>query len=264
METLYSQALLQQQTIHFSNQNVARAVIASPQIDISISAIIDTLAIPLPSTLLLLMGGAQFSSALHKKLLDLFINGIARAAIAADAAIIDGGTEAGIMKLIGLAMAHQGRSSHLLGVAPSQPVTYPGKPVTDAADDTVPLDPNHANFVLVRSAQWGDETEMMYRLAAYLSRHCPSLAVLINGGAIARRETLYNVRQGRSIVVVEGSGRLADTLATHWREGTMPTDDPELCEILDNGNITLFPAVDPPAHFVELAIHLLQKQERAA
>lgn len=263
MDTYSSQSSLQQQTIRFSDLKIAHAVIAPSQGNVNISSIVDALAIPLPHSLILLMGGAQFSLALYKKLMDLFINGIARAAISTDAAIIDGGTQAGIMKLIGLAMAHQDRRSRLLGVAPSQQVTYPGKPANKGLSDNVPLDPNHACFVLVKSAQWGDETRMMYQLADYLSRNCPSLAVLINGGAIARRETLYNVRQRRPIVVIEGSGRLADTVATHWRAGTMPDNDPELTEILQNGRITLFPALDPPIFFVDLVSRLLQEQSNS-
>ena len=260
MDRVYPQPLLQQQTIQFSDHNIAQAVIASSQNNGDISAIIEKLAIPLPRALILLMGGAQFSPVLYKKIMDLFTNGIARAAISMDAAIIDGGTQVGIMKLIGQAMAQQGRTSHLLGVAPSQQVTYPGKPMNNGLSDNIPLDPNHTHFVLVRSAQWGDETEMMYRLADYLSRSCPSLAVLINGGPIARRETLYNVRQHRPIIVIEGSGRLADTVATHWREGTTPDNDPELTEILHTGHITLFQATDPPVYFVHIVARLLQEQ----
>ncbi len=64
----------------------------------------------------------------------------------------------------------------------------------------------------------------MYRLAQTLAAHAPSIAVLINGGEIARREVAWNVQHGREIIALAGSGRLADELARAVRSGLTPAN----------------------------------------
>ena len=41
--------------------------------------------------------------------------------------------------------------------------------------------------------------------------------ILVNGGPISKNEVLYAVRQNLSLIVVEGSGGLADEIATAWK-----------------------------------------------
>lgn len=71
-----------------------------------------------------------------------------------------------------------------------------------------------------------------------LSEGVPSLALLANGGSVAREEVCYNARQGRDVVVIRGSGRLADAIAAAVRGVTEPDDD--LATVVREGRITLF------------------------
>jgi hypothetical protein len=83
----------------------------------------------------------------------------------------------------------------------------------------------------------------MFALAAALSDRAPSLAILANGGAIARAEALANVRQGREIIVIAGSGRLADVIAAAVVGKTEPPDE-DIATIVQSGRVTLFDIAD--------------------
>src|SRR6185295_9926627 len=75
--------------------------------------------------------------------------------------IIDGGTHAGIMALMGDGVAGRGYRTELIGVAPANKVTYPESKSTAET----PLEPNHSHFVLVEGNEWGSETAMLFSLA---------------------------------------------------------------------------------------------------
>ena len=69
----------------------------------------------------------------------------------------------------------------------------------------------------------------MYELFERLAAGRPSVAIVANGGAIALDEVGANVRAGRPIVVIEGSGRAADALASLLRSQT--SSDAEIMEL---------------------------------
>ena len=182
---------IQPQEIVFPNNNVAKLVAASR--GASMASLIESLGISPPKNLILLIGGAdKLDEKLTSRLTQLFSRGIARAAADAEAVIIDGGTQAGVMQIMGQSIADRGRKSSLLGVAPAGKVTYPGGPPV-TGNDSAPLDPNHSHFVLVDGNEWGSETETLFELAAAFN--VPVLAILVNGGAIAKDELLQSVRR---------------------------------------------------------------------
>ncbi len=119
------------------------------------------------------------------------------------------------------------------------------------------LDPNHSHFVLVQTEHWGSETAAMYELARMFSQGRSSIAILINGGAIAIQEALYNVRQKRPIVVIQGSGRAADEIAWLWQEQPATIADSALAEIVQTGDIHLFPATGSAFDLKQLMLQLL-------
>ena len=201
-------------------------------------ALIESLGISPPKKLILLIGGAdKLDEKLTSRLTQLFSRGIARAAADAEALIIDGGTQAGVMQIMGQSIADRGRKSSLLGVAPAGKVTYPGGPSV-ASNDSAPLDPNHSHFVLVDGNEWGSETETLFELAAAFK--VPVLAILVNGGAIAKDELLQSVRRSWPVIVIEGSGRLADEVAA-LKEQPSQIEDPVLAEIVEEGDLRIFP-----------------------
>jgi hypothetical protein len=118
-------------------------------------------------------------------------------------------------------------------------VTYPGRPAAPASsEDSSPLDPNHSHFVLVEGKEWGSETGTLFEIAAVLN--VPVLAILVNGGTVAKDELLQSVRRGWPVIVIEGSGRLADDIAALIKQPP-EIDDPVLAEIIAEGDLRLFP-----------------------
>ena len=184
----------------------------------------------------------------------LFNEGIAQAALESQALVIDGGTQAGVMELMGLAIARQGYKPGLLGIAPNGKVFYPDSaaatttnkdpaisstsssvgrknrldkcypksletatpiPSTNIGRSGIPLDPNHTHFVLVKGQEFGDETLMLFALASQLGSGLASvLCVLVGGGKVAIEEVLHTIEHSWPILVIEGSGGIADRLAS--------------------------------------------------
>ena len=163
-----------------------------------------------------------------------------------DGLVIDGGTQSGVMQLMGEALAHADQPTPHIGVVP---IHAEAGPHGAQAEDI--LEPHHSNFVLVDSDKWGGEVEMMYRLADYLSANIPSIAILINGGDVSLLEVEKNIQQGREIIVIAGSGRLADTIAEaiHHPERSAPE---RIKAIIRNGRLTLFDIMAPPEELAQI------------
>jgi len=136
------------------------------------------------------------------------------------AAIIDGGTDSGVMAINGEIRVKKGFAYPLIGIAAQGTVKWPGRKLTPAEQDTLneyagPLDPNHTHFILTPGNEWGDESSWIAETATQLSGNKPSIAVLINGGNISRdRDVPNNMKAGRPVLVIEGTGRAADEFAT--------------------------------------------------
>jgi len=256
METQPTPQAMNQWEIHFPNGNQAQAIL--PPTGTRTTDLLHALGIQQPNAVILIAGGAfNMDERLSPNLSRLCTYGIAQVASSLQALIIDGGTQAGVMAIMGQAIAEQQERTTLLGIAPAGCVTYPDKSANTPGCEGVALDPNHSHFVLVETEVWGGETETMYALAKTLSVSCPSVAVLINGGSITKSEILHNVRQQRPIIVIEGSGRLADEVVRLWREKPSIIPDPELAEITLQGNIHIFPLTNPAAGLVQLTRRLL-------
>ena len=134
-------------------------------------------------------------------------------------AVGDGGTRAGIMEAAGLARRASGNAFALIGVAPAGEIPPRG---------TTAVDPHHSHVVAVDNPaapaqdSWGSETATMYWVFAKLAEGRPSVAVVANGGGITLTEVEANVRAGRRIILIEGSGRAADALVSLVRKSTSP------------------------------------------
>lgn len=135
-------------------------------------------------------------------------------------AVGDGGTRAGIMEAAGNARRATGRAFPLIGVAPAGEIPPRGR---------TPIDPNHSHLVAVDSPSapatdsWGSETGTMYWLFAKLAEGRPSVTIVANGGGITLQEIEANLRAGRPMILIEGSGRAADALVS-LLNGTAPSD----------------------------------------
>ncbi|OQY27713.1 MAG: hypothetical protein B6244_09935 [Candidatus Cloacimonetes bacterium 4572_55] len=87
----------------------------------------------------------------------------------------------------------------------------------------------------------------------------PVVTVLVNGGEISKREALYSVRQGWPIIILEGSGRLADEIVRLWREKPELIEDPIMAEIVEEGHIYPYPIDGPVEGMERLVVRLLRE-----
>lgn len=238
-------------TFIFPNNKQALAVYTSGQSDGQ--TLMRMLNLPPPRAVLLLHGGASDMEPVIIARVRHLINEIAYVVAEENITVIDGGTRAGVMAMMGEAHAAAGARSPLIGVCPAGLIPLPGEP---AGPGQTPLEPNHTHFVLTPGDRWGDETEMMFVLAAALSSQCPSVAILINGGVVSLQEMLYNVSQRREIIVFENSGRLADVIASA-RKGVITPPDEQIAAIAREGQFTLFDVIYQEP--MELATLIRQK-----
>jgi hypothetical protein len=160
---------------------------------------------------LLLVGGADFASA------DLAIVGGIRAFLltlamhcdATGTAVVDGGTDAGVMRWFADARAAIGGTFPLVGVAPRfafERTTGEGRPITVA--------PGHAVVLAVPGEHFGEEMPWLFAAVDHLGSNRPAPTILVNGGDLAATEARMRLASGQLVVVVAGSGRAADALAT--------------------------------------------------
>jgi hypothetical protein len=223
--------------IVFANNREAKALF--PSAGVTGQEIVEALEITppkpgAPKPVILIIGGADsIDEKVSSRLTQLFGRGIARGAAGLNAVIIDGGTEAGVMKMMGQGVADRGFKSALIGVAPLGLVNYPGS----EGDGKTPLDPNHSHFVLVEGKEWGSETSVIFKLVGALAPKGPSVVLLAGGGAVSKDEALQAVRQNLPLVVIEGSGGVADEIATAWKAKPDLPDDPLMAEIVADGRI---------------------------
>ncbi len=202
--------------------------------------IVRALRLPHCSALLMISGGAgKMSTELFVQLVNLF-NEVGKTVSKNSITVIDGGTQSGVMKLMGQSLLKFGRTNAHVGVVPAFAEAGNGLVAEDI------LEPNHSGFVLVDGHHWGDEVDTMYGLAAYLSEDAPSVTILVNGGEISLLEVEYNVRQGREVVVITGSGRLADEIAEAVCHPNRNLRE-RVQAVVKDGNFTLFDIADPPS-----------------
>jgi hypothetical protein len=125
-----------------------------------------------PHPVVVLVGGADgLGDAGLARLRPLFEEGLAPLADSLGACVIDGGTDAGVMALIGHARAKLGASFPLIGVAASGTVEPADGAVgrTDASS----LEPNHTHLVLVPGSRWGEESPWLAEVASWLAGDGP-------------------------------------------------------------------------------------------
>ena len=228
--------IVRKNTITFENGN--RAVVITAPRDIDAQTILEALDFAQPHALIMVFGGAKgLDDSRKTRLAELFNHAIAPAAAELGALIMDGGTQSGVMAMMGEAVARAGRRSQFLGIAPKGKIRNPEIAGATKISEGASLEANHSHFVLVESNEWGGETTTMLELARAFN--APIVAILVNGGAIAANEALQSVRNGWPLLVIEGSGRFADELSAAVRDG-QSAKSVEVNEIVRSGRVSLF------------------------
>jgi SLOG in TRPM, prokaryote len=169
---------------------------------------------PLP-TLVVVGAAAQLDDDEISRLEPLFEQ-LAALAERTGAAVVDGGTDVGVMRLIGRAR-RRGRNFALVGVvvealaAPSESRPSAGR---------WPLEPNHTHVLLTPGQKWGDEAPWLARFATVLAGGAPSATVLVNGGEGTYADAEASIAERRPLIVAAGSGGTADALAAAGRDAS--------------------------------------------
>lgn len=199
--------------IDTSNGLTATAIkVQSPK---ELSAAMGELGLESPRPILVVVGGAsKMSEADLDRVRSLFVKVLAPLVEELGAFVVDGGTDAGVMQMMGQARARTGATFSLIGVTPVGKVALGDRVPTS---EVTALEPNHTHFVLIPGSNWGDESPWMVRVASVLASGAPSLAVLVNGGEISKRDVAENLKANRSVIAIAGSGRLADRIAAALR-----------------------------------------------
>ena len=232
-------ARISEHNMTFANGNSPHAIKVPPVAEGQ--AVFEALKLERPKSLIMISGGADgMDPEIKPRLTQLFSRGLVPAAEEIGAALITGGTDAGVMAVLGQTKRERGSRIPLIGVVPEGCTYSPDPAAPSQTDSKAALEPNHSHFVLVDSDDWGGEIESMFNLSKYLCHQIPGIMVLINGGDLACNEVLYAVRMGLPVIVVEGSGRMADTIAGLYREKPEFIEDPRLAEIIADGNLLLF------------------------
>ena len=162
------------------------------------------------------------------------------------AAIVDGGTDSGVMQVMGQLRAAAGARFPLVGVAAEGTVIVPGTilPGTSARPDAAALEPHHTQVILVPGQTWGDESPWLARVATAIADGQPSLTLVVNGGQITYDDIDHSLQAGRPVIILAGTGRTADTIAAAARGDTA---DPKAARAAASPGTRIVSLDDPQA-----------------
>jgi hypothetical protein len=162
------------------------------------------LEIPHPKPVIVLVGGAGGIGWWDQFPISRAIRIVARLAEETGSVVVDGGTQAGIMKEIGQQRRRNKFSFALIGVV-FDSLLMKEKPESI-------LDSNHTHFFLIPGEDWGDESGWISKIATMIAGEKKSITILVNGGNISRTDVGYSVLEDRPTFVMRGTGRMADEI----------------------------------------------------
>jgi hypothetical protein len=147
----------------------------------------------------------------------LAVQTISRVAQDMKALVICGGTDIGIMAEIGQIHSKRGYTFPLVGIAPEEMVTWTNGPASTKklwwGKERWQLEPHYTHFILVPGNKFGDESPWIVAAASLLSKDHHSVTVLINGGEVSKKDIDLSLKDGRPVIALSRTGRLADELS---------------------------------------------------
>lgn len=190
-----------------------------------------------PPDLLLSVTGAAKDFQLDAQLERALEDGLRASLSAKRVLTITGGTDCGVMKLVGTMFARAGVDAPLVGIATfgcvndrqafdgcvdaEQRFEYAQQ--TRITKDGVNLEPHHTHFVFVDSGKvapkaWGGEVGLRDRMEESMNlawRQPARVVLVVSGGPHTLTTVLGACRAGQRVVVLKGSGGTADFLAEY-------------------------------------------------
>ena len=165
---------------------------------------LNQLEIPHPKPVIVLVGGASGIGWLDKFPMRKAIGIITKLAEETGSVVLDGGTQAGIMKEIG----HQRQKGRF--AFPLVGVVFDDLIIKE--DPKSILDPNHTHVFLIPGNDWGDESAWISKIATSIAGDNKSITILVNGGNVSRTDVEYSLLENRPVFIMRGTGRLADEI----------------------------------------------------
>jgi len=200
-----------------------------------------TLGIGMPRPVLVLVGGADGMTEDHLAAVTEAMKQIVPALDRWGAAVVDGGTDSGVIQVMGRARYAADGRFPLIGVAAEGTVTLAGMP---AASDMAGLEPHHTQALLVPGDTWGDESPWLSGVAAIIADGRPSLTLVVNGGEITYDDIEHSLRTGRPVIVLAGTGRAADMIAAAARGHP---GEPRAVQVAASADVRVIPLNDQDA-----------------
>lgn len=212
----------------FSNGQRASVLYATDAM--SYSQVLSMLGLHSPTANLVVIGGASnMSSESLQRLSAVFEMVLAPLVQELGITVLDGGTDAGVIQMMGQARGIVDGTFNLLGVAPQSKVKLPQE-ITRESERRKDLEPHHTSFCLIPGENWGSESPWLAQLATTLAGSSPSVTLMINGGKVALADLQANLATGRPAIVLAGSGRMADAIVTAIHNST--SADPAIASII--------------------------------
>ena len=240
--------------IVFPNGSRARVVYSAP--DLTYREILKSLNLNSISALVIIVGTANDNESQLNEPVSMLGHPLARFIAETNASVLDAGIARGLSQLVGEAVSQRSKSQNVIGVSPRGCVSYPQnlEPVV-TTNMRLPLDPNHTHFVLTQGSRWGDEIDTKYDLARELGKDVPVICIVAGGNNTVVHELLQIVKQRWPILVIEGSGGVADQItsyASKARKASNLPADPTLQEIVNEGNVVIFPKTNSRLAFEQM------------
>jgi|GEM_PF-4232312 len=130
------------------------------------------------------------------------------AVLATGAVVVTGGTDAGVMAIVGHARWQARADFALIGVAPAGCVDLdlPPRPAMAAPE------PHHTDLVLIPGDRFGDECAPLMSLAGQLAGDHRVVVLVIGGGAVTCKDVEAALAEGHTIAALSQSGGVASSL----------------------------------------------------
>jgi len=139
--------------------------------------------------------------------------------------VICGGTDMGVMAKIGQVRSQNTYTFPLVGITLEDLVTWPGGPLSTKflwwGRDRWQLEPNYPYFILVPGSHFGDESPWIVEAASIFSQGNQSVTILINGGEISRKDIQLSLEEGRPVIALSHTGRLADEISRDYERNKL-------------------------------------------
>lgn len=177
------------------------------------------IGVPRDVPVILLIGGASRMEDAEATAAELAIRqGVAPVAVELGAAVVDGGTDSGVMRMAGAARLALAGAFPLIGVVAEALL----RAHADVDHPRAFPEPNHSHLVVVPGSDWGDETPWLFDVAQWIAGSRPIRTVLVNGGPISRAELEESIRRGIPAIAIRGTGRAADDVGADGFSDTSP------------------------------------------